>query len=95
MVTNPVPLALLAVALGGVPLAALTVLALTLACRAATAWLAAKVLTVSGKFIRKVSQGAEHDEKKLLIHAGAPFGGRHAIALHCRTAQTVPGSGRQ
>jgi ceramide glucosyltransferase len=37
-VTNPVPLALLALALGALPRAALVVLALALACRLATAW---------------------------------------------------------
>jgi ceramide glucosyltransferase len=38
VVTNPVPLALLAVALGAWPVAALAVLALALACRVTTAW---------------------------------------------------------
>jgi ceramide glucosyltransferase len=37
-VTNPVPLALLALASGALPRAALVVLALALACRLATAW---------------------------------------------------------
>jgi ceramide glucosyltransferase len=47
VVTNPLPLALLAVALGALPVAALAVLVLTLTCRVATAWRLDRALRLS------------------------------------------------